>query len=238
MQNALEQAYSAIERSYAEGGFPEALGQAMELQPQIEVGRADLLDQRLQLLIGHIHLYGLAEPQQAATAYQAVLAQCQKPAYRQLAEQGLALCAEQGDSAAPSSEAQPEQEERAVSAPIAATPSPDLPATPWLAQLHDPQQALAEIQQAWAPVTQTPQPEPLREESSGLAASPWGTAETAQPPPQKAASIPVAPAGTHKPKSESSAPELERDPAAERKTSELDKGLLLVRLSSLGAKQA
>jgi hypothetical protein len=71
-----------------------------------------------------------------------------------------------------------------------------------------------------------------------LAASPWGTAETAQPPPQKAASIPVAPAGTHKPKSESSAPELERDPAAERKTSELDKGLLLVRLSSLGAKQA
>ena len=238
MQNALEQAYSAIERSYAEGRFPEALGQAMELQPQLEVGRADLLDQRLQLLIGHIHLYGLAQPQQAATAYQAVLAQCHKPAYRQLAEQGLALCAEQGDSAARSSEAQQEKQDQAVAAPVARTPGPELPATPWLAQLHDPQQALAEIQQAWASVTQTPQPEPLREESSGSAASPWDTAETTQSPPEEVASIRVAPAETLEPTRESSAPELERDPAAEHKASELDKGLLLVRLSSLGAKQA
>jgi len=223
MQNALEQAYSAIERSYAEGRFAEALEQAMGLQPQLEAGRTDLLDQRLQLLIGHIHLYGLAQPQPAAAAYEAVLAQCHEPAYRQLAEQGLALCEDHDD--------------QAVSTPAAASPRADLPATPWLAQLNDPLQALAEIQQAWATVTPAAQPEPPRDESGGIAASPWAAA--APTPDQQPASIPAAqtdpPAATSEPSASELAPEPAAEPMADGPApavpEAIDNGLLLVRLS-------
>lgn len=232
MQSALEQAYSAIERSYAQGHFPEALEQAMVLQPQLEPGRADLLDQRLQLLIGHIHLYGLAQPQQAELAYGAVLNQCNEAGYRRLAEQGLAQC--QGE--------QPP--------PRATQPEPfNLPATPWLAQLRDPQQALAEIQEAWASVpaaTPVAQPEPQPLAGSGIAASPWDSAaqveETLQPPPAPLGDPDSAepdspdtdgpePASATRP--EQTIPE----PAFKPLADELDKGLLLVKLSSPGGQR-
>jgi len=232
MQSALEQAYSAIERSYAQGDFPEALEQAMVLQPKLEPGRADLLDQRLQLLIGHIHLYGLAQPQQAELAYGAVLNQCNEAGYRRLAEQGLAQC--QGEPA---------------TAPRATEPEHfNLPATPWLAQLRDPQQALAEIQQAWASVpaaTPVAQPELQPLDSGGIAASPWDSAaqleETLQPPP---------PLGDHdspepdaddtdgsEPTAATSSEQNNPEPTAEPVADELDKGLLLVKLSSPGGQR-
>jgi len=232
MQSALEQAYSAIERSYAQGHFPEALEQAMALQPQLEPGRADLLDQRLQLLIGHIHLYGLAQPQHAELAYGAVLNQCNEAGYRRLAEQGLAQC--QGEPA---------------TAPRATEPEPfNLPATPWLAQLRDPQQALAEIQEAWASVpaaTPVAQPEPQPSDSSGIAASPWDSAAQTQlpvkPPVTAAATDSVEPYSPDTDFSEPAAAtssELNNpEPAFEQLADELDKGLLLVKLSSPGGQR-
>lgn len=233
MQSALEQAYSAIERSYAQGHFPEALEQAMALQPQLEQGQADLLDQRLQLLIGHIHLYGLAQPQQAELAYGAVLNQCNEAGYRRLAEQGLAQC--QGEPA---------------TAPGASEPEPfNLPATPWLAQLRDPQQALAEIQQAWASVpaaTPAPQPEPQPLDSGGIAASPWDSAAQVEEPVQP----PSPPLGDpdsaepDSPSADSSEPgaatiseKNNPEPTSNSVADELDKGLLLVKLSRPGGQR-
>jgi len=227
MQSALEQAYSAIERSYAQGNFPEALEQAMALQPQLEPGRADLLDHRLQLLIGHIHLYALAQPQQAEAAYSAVLNQCNEAGYRRLAEQGLAQF----------------QEEPAIP-PRAPEPEAfNLPATPWLAQLHDPQEALAEIQQAWASATAaTPasQPEPVPLDSNGIAASPWDSTAPAQAPvqPPIPAEAPDAPEpDSPEPAPPASSAEPDPEPADEPVADELDQGLLLVRLSSLGTQR-
>ena len=225
MQSALEQAYSAIERSYAQGNFPEALEQAMALQPQLEPGRADLLDQRLQLLIGHIHLYGLAQPQQAELAYSGVLNQCNEAGYRRLAEQGLAQCQE--EPATPPRAPEPE--------------AFNLPATPWLAQLHDPQEALGEIQQAWASATAaTPatQSEPLPPDSSGIAASPWDSTAPAQVQPQIPAAATNSPApDSPEPAPPASSAEPDPEPADEPVADELDQGLLLVRLSSLGTQR-
>lgn len=233
MQSALEQAYSAIERSYAQGHFPEALEQAMALQPQLKPGRADLLDQRLQLLIGHIHLYGLAQPEQAELAYGAVLNQCNEAGYRRLAEQGLAQCQREPATALRATEPEPF----------------NLPATPWLAQLRDPQQALAEIQQAWASVpaaTPAPQPEPQPLAGIGIAASPWDSAaqveETLQPP-----SAPLGDPDSAEPDSPdtelsepaaaTSSEQNKPEPAFEPVADELDKGLLLVKLSSPGGQR-
>ena len=207
MQSSEEQAYSAIERSYGEGRFAEALEQALALQAQLESGRSDLLDQRLQLLIGHIHLYGLVQPQQAAAAYAAVLANCNASEIRELAEQSLQRCRD------PEPEREPKTEPEAG----------DLPATPWLTQLRNPDQALAEIQAAWASVIPAAAPEP-REDAAGAApATPWETSEASEPAPAAEPEAMPPPAAEPEPK-----PAQEPEPAAV----ELDAGLLLVRLSS------
>ena len=211
MPSPEEQAYSAVERAYGQGDFAGALEQAQALQPQLQTNRSDLLDQRLQLLIGHIHLYGLAQPRQAEAAYRAVLSNCTEASYRQLAEQSLALCSQEPQ------------------------PASDLPATPWLSQLQDPQQALVTIQQAWA--TATPAAQPTSSEA-GTAATPWAAGNTttaevapseATPPEPKAihTTDEVPPEPTPAP---AEPPTAMADPA--EPPSELDRGLLLVRLSS------
>ena len=90
MDDGLEAAYLAVERAYGQGEFSAALQLATELQTRIAAGREDLLDHRLNLLIGHIHGFGLGQPAEAAAAYTQVLATCSNPAYRDLASQGLA----------------------------------------------------------------------------------------------------------------------------------------------------
>jgi hypothetical protein len=156
MPSPEEQAYSAVERAYGQGDFARALELARALQPQLQPNRPDLLDQRLQLLLGHIHLYGLAQPREAEAAYQAVLESCEEANYRQLAEQSLNLCA------------QPAAESTAA-------PSV-LPATPWLQQLEDPQQALAQIQEAWTTVVPSVAPDPVPQAAATQAARPWTAA--------------------------------------------------------------
>lgn len=107
MGESLEARYIAVERAYGEGRFTAALDQALALVPQLEPGRDDQLGLRLQLLIGHIHGYGLQQPAEAAAAYRLVLQQSTDPEYQALAQQGLEQWAAQQ------------------------------PATPWLSQLAD-----------------------------------------------------------------------------------------------------
>ena len=197
MSGSLEEAYVAVERAYGQGDFAGALQLAEALQPQVPPGRPDLLDQRLLLLLGHIHLYGLNQPVQAAAAYTAVIEGCSEPSYRELAGQGLEISRQQMPVATePETPAAPEvpaDSESSVSeatvsatsvpAPMGAAALPTmgdatgdqpLPATPWLNQLQDPQQALQQIQQARA--TATPA-QPARAVAAptpgGAAAAPW-----------------------------------------------------------------
>ena len=166
-------------------------------------------------------------------AYGAVLNQCNEEGYRRLAEQGLAQC--QGGPTAPPRATEPE--------------AFNLPATPWLAQLRDPQQALAEIQQAWASVpaaTPVTQPEPRPLDSIGIAASPWDSAAQEEEPVQP----PSAPLGDpdsaepdlpdtdlSEPARATSSEQNKPEPAFEPVADELDKGLLLVKLSSPGGQR-
>lgn len=180
MSGSLEEAYVAVERAYGQGDFATALQLAVALRPQVQAGRPDLLDQRLQLLLGHIHLYGLNQPGPAATAYAAVLESCNEPAYRDLASQGLDLSRQQlaaTPGGAPETAGATPWEPAApgtAAGDLAGTPgvsqaSPQpqnavaLPATPWLSQLQDPQLALQQIQTAPAavatPATTEPAPE-------------------------------------------------------------------------------
>ena len=207
MSGSLEEAYVAVERAYGQGDFATALQLAEALQPQIPAGRPDLLDQRLDLLLGHIHLYGLNQPTPAATSYAAVLERCAEPSYRELASQGLELSRQQVSVApvAAAAVVEPEPEPPAVtgappiSAPQAAesTVSPvspvvqpldQLPATPWLSQLQDPQQALEQIQAAWAT---NPPPQPAAVAAATTSTTPVGsTAETPWQPEPSAESEP------------------------------------------------
>jgi len=210
MSASLEEAYVAVERAYGQGDFAGALQLAEALQPQIPAGRPDLLDQRLQLLLGHIHLYGLQQPLEAATAYNAVLERCTEPSYRELAGQGLEISRQHSPApeppAATSSDLSPEGIAEEISEVPAAEPtSPPgatataqpaagppagsciaadepLPATPWLDQLQDPQQALQQIQQAWASATPAePRPAVSPTSDHRRAATPWQPAEATIP---------------------------------------------------------
>jgi hypothetical protein len=180
MSGSLEEAYVAVERAYGQGDFATALQLAVALRPQVQAGRPDLLDQRLQLLLGHIHLYGLNQPGPAATAYAAVLESCNEPAYRDLASQGLDLSRQQlaaTPGGAPETAGATPWEpatQGTAAGDTAGTPgvnqaSPQLqnavalPATPWLSQLQDPQLALQQIQTAPAAVATTAVAEPAPE---------------------------------------------------------------------------
>jgi len=191
MSGSLEEAYVAVERAYGQGDFTGALQLAEALRPQVPAGRPDLLDQRLQLLLGHIHLYGLNQPAQAMAAYTAVLEGCAEPSYRELAGQGLEISRQQMPVAA---EAEPpaSQQPAAQQAPAqpatgdtpAAAAGQALPATPWLNQLQDPQQALRQIQETWGT---TPSATAAPAAAAGSSAAPWQPGGAASAPTEEAA---------------------------------------------------
>ena len=199
MSGSLEEAYVDVERAYGEGDFSTALVRAEALQPQVTAGRPDLLDQRLQLLIGHIHLYGLNRPSDAGAAYAAVLASATEPAYRALASQGLGLSQQHQAAAQPQPMTQPMTQTQTHSRPAATTEphqQPEsqqpaaaeaaLPATPWLDRLQDPQQALRDIQAAWVTVVPASKPPPRQ---GGEPSSPW-QGQDSPPPTRRQASPP------------------------------------------------
>jgi len=215
MQASPEQAYTDIERAYGQGDFSGALQLAESLAPQLAADNSDPLANRLQLLMGHIHLYGLNQPEQASQAYKTLLAHCQAPQLRQLAEHSLLRCEQITSEAAPAE-------------------ASTLPATPWLAELSAPQQALRQIQEAFATVVPAAPPEPRPPAQPEEAATPWS-----QPAP-----VAEAPAANEEPPSEAEADmpaadvidaEVVDNEAAEAVAAlraEVAKGLLLVRLSS------
>ena len=205
MSSSLDEAYGAVERAYGQGDFAAALQAAEALLPQIPAGRSDQLDQRLQLLIGHIQLYGLEQPLQAETAYRAVLGQSRDPAYRQLAEQGLERC------------------HQAEAEPLAEA----LPATPWLQQLSDPEGALQSLRQHSQETPMASEPEPV-----AVAVEPMAMAPVAELEPEpQLISPPAEPAPLEpvqvEPMQANPTP-AEPDPPAQ----DLDQGLLLVRLTA------
>jgi len=131
----LQDAYIAVEHAYSMQQFPEALRLAQDLVPRIPSGSEDQLDLRLQLLIGHTYLYGLGLPQKALPCYQQVLKLSYDPTYRELAEQGVALCQQAGVSllAGGSQSASPSP---AASADEAPSSSSSGVAVPWLEDLN------------------------------------------------------------------------------------------------------
>jgi len=116
---AFDQAYREVELSYSEGRFQEALQQADALLEQQALGESDPRTERLKLILGHIHLHGLQQPERAIDHYRDVLDTGSTPTYLDLAQQGMALCQEAFAQAAT-------MEQGMAAVPIVT------PAMPWL----------------------------------------------------------------------------------------------------------
>ena len=170
MSSASSDRYAAIERAYGEGRFSDALQGAEallhELQARASGPESETALSRLQLLTGHIHLYGLGQPQDAQAYYQAVAGSTAPSTLVDLAQAGLQRCQLQ-----PAAQEEPSSQQ-------AIGDLPELPATPWLNQLSEPQEALTALQTAWnevpasgpTPVIATPTV------LNGSPATPWGDA--------------------------------------------------------------
>lgn len=170
MSSASSDRYAAIERAYGEGRFSDALQGAEallhELQASASGPESETALSRLQLLTGHIHLYGLRQPQDAQAYYQAVAGSMAPSTLVDLAQAGLQRCQLQ-----PAAQEEPSSQQ-------AIGDLPELPATPWLNQLSEPQEALTALQAAWnevpasgpTPVIATPTV------LNGSPATPWGDA--------------------------------------------------------------
>jgi hypothetical protein len=87
--------YSELEQAYTEDRWSDVVQRGNALVEALAGSRdrqqQDLLS-RAQLLIGHAHLYGLADARQARPHYQEVLASAQDANLRQLAEKALQSC--------------------------------------------------------------------------------------------------------------------------------------------------
>ena len=102
MEADFEQQYQAAERAYGLGDYTEAHALASALWDQLQ-SASNEHDQSLVLgwravvvlLLGHIQLHGLQQPEQAALSYQRVLDSEPEATLAALAEQGLELCRSQ-----------------------------------------------------------------------------------------------------------------------------------------------
>ena len=107
MDADFEQHYQAAERAYGLGDYTEAHALASALWDQLQ-SASDEQDQSLvlgwravvALLLGHIQLHGLQQPEQAALSYQRVLDSEPEATLAALAEQGLELCRSQNSVSA------------------------------------------------------------------------------------------------------------------------------------------
>ena len=99
MDADFEQHYQAAERAYGLGDYAEAHALASALWDQLQA-ESDQHDPSLvlgwravvSLLLGHIQLHGLQEPEQAAISYERVLEGDVDATIAALAEQGLKRC--------------------------------------------------------------------------------------------------------------------------------------------------
>ena len=170
MSSASSDRYAAIERAYGEGRFSDALQGAeallLELQARASGPESETDLSRLQLLTGHIHLYGLGQPQDAQAYYQAVAGSTAPSTLVDLAQTGLQRCQLQ-----PAAQEEPSSQQ-------AIGDLPELPATPWLNQLSEPQEALTALQAAWNEVPASGPPPVIATPTvlNGSPATPWGDA--------------------------------------------------------------
>ena len=170
MSSASSDRYAAIERAYGEGRFSDALQGAEallhELQASASGPESETALSRLQLLTGHIHLYGLGQPQDAQAYYQAVAGSRAPSTLVDLAQAGLQRCQLQ-----PAAQEEPSSQQ-------AIGDLPELPATPWLNQLSEPQEALTALQAAWTEVPASEAPPVIATPTviDGSPATPWGAA--------------------------------------------------------------
>lgn len=170
MSSASSDRYAAIERAYGEGRFSDALQGAEallhELQASASGPELKTALSRLQLLTGHIHLYGLRQPQDAQAYYQAVASSTAPSTLVDLAQAGLQRCQLQ-----PAAQEEPSSQQ-------AIGDLPELPATPWLNQLSEPQEALTALQAAWTEVPASEAPPVIATPTviDGSPATPWGDA--------------------------------------------------------------
>lgn len=170
MSSASSDRYAAIERAYGEGRFSDALQGAeallLELQARASGPESETDLSRLQLLTGHIHLYGLGQPQDAQAYYQAVAGSTAPSTLVDLAQAGLQRCQLQ-----PAAQEEPSSQQ-------AIGDLPELPATPWLNQLSEPQEALTDLQAAWNEVPASGPPPVIATPTvlNGSPATPWGDA--------------------------------------------------------------
>jgi hypothetical protein len=170
MSSASSDRYAAIERAYGEGRFSDALQGAEallhELQASASGPESETALSRLQLLTGHIHLYGLRQPQDAQAYYQAVAGSRAPSTLVDLAQAGLQRCQLQ-----PAAQEEPSSQQ-------AIGDLPELPATPWLNQLSEPQEALTALQAAWTEVPASGPPPVIATPTviDGSPATPWGDA--------------------------------------------------------------
>ena len=99
MDTDFEQQYQAAERAYGLGDYSEADALATELQDRLLLAAATQPREIVlgwtavvSLLLGHIQLHGLQQPQQALISYQRVLESEPNATIAALAEQGLERC--------------------------------------------------------------------------------------------------------------------------------------------------
>ncbi len=94
--NEAAQRYAVIEQAYSKEQWATVLQNGEELLQQLQSSDNTQvlgLQMRLQLLLGHTHLYGYTDKAAAAGYYGGVAAQTSEAALARIAEQGLKQCA-------------------------------------------------------------------------------------------------------------------------------------------------
>ena len=117
-----QEQYAAIELLYSEGKWNEVLQTSEALLAALPPAQGHPLRSRLDLVIGHTLLYGLADLDAAEQRYRTVLLETEEPVLREIAEQGLLRCGEQrasSEAVEPMAMAVAAEEEPEITAPIA-----------------------------------------------------------------------------------------------------------------------
>lgn len=89
------QRYAELEKAYVEERWSTVLSSGQILLTTIETSddpQAEGLANRVRVLLGHAHLYGLAEPEVAEDYYRSVLGSRAEPELRRIAAEGLQQC--------------------------------------------------------------------------------------------------------------------------------------------------
>ena len=173
MDADFEQHYQAAERAYGLGEYAEAHAIASALWGQLESASKDhdpslVLGWRavVSLLLGHIQLHGLQQPEQAAVAYERVLEGDVDATIAALAEQGLKRCrseqiASEADMTPATNGAIPDllKDPFLSTDPDQARPAPAdvVTAMPWLSSEEEPRA----MQSPDPSPTATPVPDPV-----------------------------------------------------------------------------